>query len=149
MLGESGTLRRKERAQTPIGGGSSTIAPSACSEWQFIEERSIDDAFFDLRRRQCGYVVAKAADLKTLMLALRRERRDYTFAPVWFDEQQAAAAAFEARDEQEESIRKEEERKRADADKEQLRKQRERDRQQEKTERSVCCGSRTAPGGAP
>ena len=118
-----------------LAGDRSTIAPSARSEWQFIEERSIDDAFFDLRRRQCGYVVAKAADLKTLMLALRRERRDYTFAPVWFDEQQVAAAAFEARDEQEESIRKEEERKRADADKEQLRKQRERDRQQEKTER--------------
>ncbi len=65
----------------------SNIVLSAKDDWHFIEERSIDEAFFDLRRRQCGYVAAGAADLKSLRAALRRESREYTFGAVWFDEQ--------------------------------------------------------------
>jgi hypothetical protein len=49
-----------------------------------IKDTTIDDAFINLQKRQCGAVYASAADLKTLTGALARNNTTYTFSSVWY-----------------------------------------------------------------
>ena len=52
-------------------------------DWNIINMTS-DNAFVALTRQQCGYAAGDANTLRTLMLALRRDGKDYEFAPIWF-----------------------------------------------------------------
>jgi uncharacterized protein len=61
------------------------IAPSLTAGWESVDTPSTDLAFRGLQRQQCGYLLADAERLKTIMLALRREQIKYTFSPVWWD----------------------------------------------------------------
>ncbi len=49
---------------------------------------NVGDAFRAVIKQQCGYVAGEATALRTLMLALRRDRKAFEFAPVWFSDKQ-------------------------------------------------------------
>ena len=85
------------------------IAPKLESDLQFVDT-TVDLAYFGLQRKQCGYVAGEASALKTIIVALRRDRdRDqvkYTFSPVWFTKEDVAQATFDTRDARQQEIRK-------------------------------------------
>ena len=48
-----------------------------------IKDTTIDDAFINIQKRQCGGVYASAADLKVLTAALARDDIPYAFSSLW------------------------------------------------------------------
>ena len=48
-----------------------------------IKDTTIDNAFINIQKRQCGGVYASAADLKALIAALARDDIPYTFSSLW------------------------------------------------------------------
>jgi TonB family protein len=48
-----------------------------------IKDTTIDDAFINIQKGQCGAVYASAADLKTLTAALARNNTPYNFSSLW------------------------------------------------------------------
>ena len=70
------------------------ISMKLLPNWQF-KERKVGDAYFVLMRQQCGYVAGEEIALRTFMDALRRERKHYQFAPLWFETSQVAAVSAE------------------------------------------------------
>jgi len=117
-----------------LSSDRAVIAPAQERDWAYVDDATIDDAYFDVWRRQCGYVAGASAALKNLVAALRREHREYKLAPVWFDEPRVAQTTSEAKDEREQEIRKQDERQRASRERDQLEAQRKRDQQQQKTQ---------------
>jgi hypothetical protein len=115
-----------------LGRHKSLIDPRLQVDWKFVD-MSADQAFVSLQRKQCQYAVAEATVLKDLSQALRREQMAFQFLPVWFDDQEVAAAAFEARDEREQRIRREAEAARAAADLQSLLDDRAKRNEQQKT----------------
>ena len=92
------------------------IAPRQTTDLQFIET-STDLSFLGLQRTQCGYVAGSAADLKSIMTALRREPQlRYSFAPVWWDSKDVDQAAFDVASKTKEEIKKKQLMIRAQAD---------------------------------
>src|SRR6202040_2395033 len=87
------------------------------SEWQYVDTSSNDLAFLGLQRHQCGFVVGDEGALRSIMLALRREKIKYVFSPVWWDEDEVARATFDAHDATETAILKKKELKDAAAGK--------------------------------
>jgi tetratricopeptide (TPR) repeat protein len=77
-------------------------------EWTSVEA-TLDSAFLSLSKEQCGYAVANAAGLRTLMLALRRDGKKYEFAPLWFPTEEVIAAGTEAVVTEREKIERQEE----------------------------------------
>ena len=65
------------------------ISRKLLPNWQFVEMK-VEDAFIAVMRQQCGYVAGEAGVLRTLMGALRRDRKLYEFAPIWFETDQVA-----------------------------------------------------------
>jgi tetratricopeptide (TPR) repeat protein len=63
--------------------------------WNIVN-MTVDSAFVALTRQQCGYVAGNASTLKTLMLALRGDGRNYEFAPIWFSTEDVVFAGTEA-----------------------------------------------------
>ena len=88
-----------------LGREKDVVAPKLTAGWQFVDATA-DLAYLGLQRQQCGYVAGEANSLRTIMLALRGDKRKYRFSPVWFDAQEVAQATFDARDEREQEIRK-------------------------------------------
>ena len=74
------------------------IAPTLTAEWRYVDTGTNDLAFLGLQRHQCGFVLGDDKDLRTIMLALRREKIKYSFAPLWWDEKEVDQATFDARD---------------------------------------------------
>ena len=74
------------------------IAATLTAEWQHVDTGTTDLAFLGLQRHQCGYLVGNDKDLRTIMLALRREKMKYSFAPVWWDDKEVDQATFDAHD---------------------------------------------------
>jgi tetratricopeptide (TPR) repeat protein len=62
--------------------------------WQFVDMK-VEDAFIALMKQQCGYVAGEESALRSLMSALRRERKLYEFAPLWFETGQVDAVSAE------------------------------------------------------
>jgi tetratricopeptide (TPR) repeat protein len=60
-------------------------------EWNIVD-MTVGNAFVALSRLQCGYAAGDAAALQQLMLALRRDGKQYEFAPVWYSSEDVAAA---------------------------------------------------------
>src|ERR1700722_7874825 len=52
-------------------------------EWNIVG-MTVGNALVALSRQQCGYAAGDAATLRKLMLALRRDGKQYEFAPVWY-----------------------------------------------------------------
>ena len=48
-----------------------------------IKDTTVDDAFINIQKHQCGAVYASAADLKTLTAALARNDIPYAFSSLW------------------------------------------------------------------
>ena len=48
-----------------------------------MKDTTIDDAFINIQKAQCGGVYASAADLKTLIAALTRNGMPYVFSTLW------------------------------------------------------------------
>ena len=86
-----------------------------------IKDTTIDDAFINIQKRQCGAVYASAADLKTLTAALARNDIPYAFSSLWNlpadVEREDAALAEKARI----AAQEEHERKQRNADQSRLR----------------------------
>ena len=110
------------------------IAPTLTGGWQYVDTSSIDLAFRGLQRHQCGYVLANEGGLKAIMLALRKERIKYTFAPVWWDAKQVEQATFDAHDAVQQEILKKEDLARKQRDEHALQVQRDKDNDNKKTE---------------
>jgi hypothetical protein len=115
-----------------VGKERDSVAPQSQHEWRFIPTGR-ETAFVALQRRQCQYAVADAQVLKELMLGLRREERKFRFSPVWFNEAQVAAAAFEAGDERKQRELREAEVRRLRDDQARLAKLRQEKNESEKT----------------
>jgi hypothetical protein len=60
-------------------------------DWNIIN-MTADNAFVALTRQQCGYAAGDANTLRTLMLALRRDGKNYQFSPIWFSTDDVIAA---------------------------------------------------------
>ena len=110
------------------------IAPTMTSDWQSVDTANTDVAFLGLQRRQCGYVAGEASALRSIMLALRRDKLKYVFAPVWWDEKEVDQATFDVNDNIRIAIIKKDQRDQAAAAQAALDDQRERDKQTNKTE---------------
>jgi peptidoglycan hydrolase-like protein with peptidoglycan-binding domain/uncharacterized protein YecT (DUF1311 family) len=109
------------------------IAPKLTSDWQFVDTNS-DLAYLGLQRRQCGYVAGEASALRSIMLALRRDKINYTFSAVWWDDKDVDQAAFDMRDAREQEIRKQAEKDRVLKGQKALEEEREKNKQSQKTE---------------
>ena len=70
------------------------ISNKLLPDWQFVEMK-VEDAFIAIMKQQCGYVAGDASALRTMMDALRRERKPYEFAPVWFETDNVANLSAE------------------------------------------------------
>jgi len=81
------------------------------SELKFVAT-PVDDAFMAAMKEQCGMVAGEAKDLRVLVEALRRERKHFEFAPVWFATEEVATTAAQVGQRVEEERRAEENRKR-------------------------------------
>jgi tetratricopeptide (TPR) repeat protein len=64
-------------------------------DWPVVEA-TLDSAFISLAKEKCGYAVASAEGLRTLVRALRRDGRKYEFAPLWLSTEEVTAAGTEA-----------------------------------------------------
>ena len=53
---------------------------------------SIDDAFLNIKRSQCGIVYGAAADLKTLVEGLKRDAVSFRFSTLWFTPEDVKSA---------------------------------------------------------
>jgi uncharacterized protein/mevalonate kinase len=66
-----------------------------------VKDTTVDDAFINIQKRQCGAVYASAADLKALNTALTRNDIPYAFSSLWVlptdVEREDAALAEKAR----------------------------------------------------
>jgi peptidoglycan hydrolase-like protein with peptidoglycan-binding domain/uncharacterized protein YecT (DUF1311 family) len=80
------------------------IAPKLTSDWQFVQGTT-DLAFHGLQKHDCGYVAGDSAVLREIMDALRREKIQYAFAPVWFEQRDVQQATFDTNNKREEAIR--------------------------------------------
>ncbi len=96
--------------------------------------RAPDLAFLGLQRHQCGYVLGDDEDLRSIMLALRREKLKYSFAAVWWDDREVDQGTFDVHDAAQQEIRKGEDLKRRQKAEDALRAEREKNRQTQKTE---------------
>jgi hypothetical protein len=65
-------------------------------QWQFVDMK-VEDAFIALMKQQCGYAAGEASALRNIMQALRREKKLYEFAPIWFETDKVAAISAEIR----------------------------------------------------
>jgi hypothetical protein len=110
------------------------IAPTLTAEWRYIDTGTNDLAFLGLQRHQCGFVLGDDKDLRTIMLALRREKMKYSFAPLWWDEKEVDQATFDTRDAVQREIMKQKDIDRKRTDEAALQAQRDRDKQNQKTE---------------
>jgi tetratricopeptide (TPR) repeat protein len=72
------------------------ISNKLLSDWQFVEMK-IEDAYIAVMKQQCGYVAGEASALRNIMQALRREKKLYEFAPIWFETDKVAAISAEIR----------------------------------------------------
>ena len=77
-----------------------------------IKDTNIDDAFIIVQKRQCGAVYASAADLKTLVAALKRNEIPYAISSLWnlpadVEREEKELAEKKAKEAQEEAERKE------------------------------------------
>jgi hypothetical protein len=63
-------------------------------DWNVVD-MTVDNAFVALTRLQCGYAAGEAAALRSLMLALRRDGKQYEFAPIWFSVDEVTSAGTE------------------------------------------------------
>jgi len=93
-----------------------------------LRDTTIDDAFINIQKGQCGAVYASAADLKTLTLALERNSIPYGFSGLWnlpddIDREDALLA-----DKAADALREENERQQRNADRQRLNDERRRDR---------------------
>jgi hypothetical protein len=70
-------------------------------EWNIVD-MTAGNAFVALSRLQCGYAAGEADALRQLMLALRRDGKQYEFAPVWYSSEEVAAAGAEVLKKQDE-----------------------------------------------
>ena len=109
------------------------IAPKLTSGWQFVQGTT-DLAFRGLQRQQCGYVAADAAVLRELMDALRRDKIQYRFAPVWFEVADVKQATFDTNDARNQEIQKKAEKDRAEKGQRDLEEKRRKDQQSQKSE---------------
>ena len=82
------------------------IAPALPPDWQYVDTPTTDFAFLGLQRHQCGYLLGAGSDLRVIMLALRREKMKYVFAPVWWDIEEVVQATFDAHDAAQQAIQK-------------------------------------------
>jgi hypothetical protein len=73
-------------------------------------------------------------DLRTIMLALRREKMKYWFAPLWWEEKEVGQATFDARDAAQQEIVRQKDIDRKRKDEAALQAQRDKDKQNQKTE---------------
>jgi hypothetical protein len=73
-------------------------------------------------------------DVRTIMLALRREKMKYSFAPLLWDEKEVDQATFDTRDAVQREIMKQKNIDRKRTDEAALQAQRDRDKQNQKTE---------------
>jgi hypothetical protein len=110
------------------------IAPTVTSAWQYVDTPTTDLAFLGLQRHQCGYLLGDDNDLRAIMLALRREKLKYSFAPVWWDEEAVDHAAFDAHDAAQQEIRKQEDLARRRREEKAVQEERDKERQTQKTE---------------
>lgn len=110
------------------------IAPTLMAEWRYVDTGTNDLAFLGLQRHQCGFVLGEEKDLRTIMLALRREKMKYWFAPLWWDEREADQATFDARDAAQQEILKQKDIDRKRTAAAELQAQRDKDKQNQKTE---------------
>ena len=110
------------------------IAPTLTSEWQYVDTSTTDLAFRGLQRHQCGFVLGDDSSLREVMVALRREKIKYAFAPIWWDGKAVDQATFDAHDAIQQEIlkKKEEERKRQEEDA--LQAERDKTKQNQKSE---------------
>ncbi len=109
------------------------IAPKLTSDWQFVQGTT-DLAFRGLQRQQCGYVAADAAVLGELMEALRRDKIQYRFAPVWFEVADVKQATFDTNDARNQEIQKKAQKDRAEKGQRDLEEKRRKDQQSQKSE---------------
>jgi hypothetical protein len=109
-----------------------SVPPSLTPEWKFIEVTK-DAAFYYAQRRKCAYVGAEGSVLGELLNALRRDEIGYSFAPVWFDQQELTQAIFDVRDKREQEQRRQAELARARRERDKLDEERRLKNQTEKT----------------
>ena len=110
------------------------IAPTLTAEWRYVDTGTNDLAFLGLQRRQCGFVLGDEKELRIIMLALRREKIKYLFAPRWWDEKEVDQATFDARDAAQREILRHKDIERKRKDEEALQALRDKDKQNQKTE---------------
>jgi hypothetical protein len=72
-------------------------------EWNIVD-MTMGNAFVALSRLQCGYAAGDADALRQLMLALRRDGKQYEFAPVWYSSEDVAAAGTDILKQQDAAI---------------------------------------------
>ena len=110
------------------------IAPTITSDWQYVDTSNTNLAFLGLQRHQCGYLLGAEGDLREIMLALRREKMKYAFAPVWWGENEVVQATFDVHDTVQQELRKKLDVERKRKEEESLQAERERNKQNEKFE---------------
>ena len=110
------------------------IAPTITSDWQYVDTSTTNLAFRGLQRHQCGYVLGADSDLREIMLALRREKMKYSFAPVWWDEKDVVQAAFDVHDATQQEILKQQDLDRKRKAEEALQAERDRSKETQKGE---------------
>jgi hypothetical protein len=79
-----------------LQGERLAISHKLLPQWQFVDMK-VEDAFIALMKQQCGYVAGEAGALRNVMQALRREKKLYEFAPIWFEADKVAAISAEIR----------------------------------------------------
>src|SRR5262249_17827806 len=111
-------------------------AHAACEDrdWHFVDVTP-DLAYLGLQRRQCGYVAGDADALRSIALALHRDKVPYMFAAVWWDGKDVDQATFDVRDKTEQEIRKKAELERALREQQQLEEIRKKKMEADKTEK--------------
>ena len=93
-----------------------------------MKDATIDDAFIDIQKGQCGAVYASAADLKMLTAALARNSIPYAFSSLWMLPEDVEREDASLAEKENEALQEETERKQRNADQWRLDQRRDQDR---------------------
>jgi hypothetical protein len=74
-----------------LAGDKQLVSPRLKFDWSPVKT-TVEGAFVALMREQCGYVAGEAEVLRRLIEPLRRERKEYEVAPIWFSAEEVKGA---------------------------------------------------------
>ena len=100
-----------------------------------MKDTTIDDAFINIQKGQCGAVYASAADLKRLTGALARNTIPYAFSSLWITPDDVNREDASLAEKEKKALQEETEREQQNADQKRLNQLREQDRSATQEER--------------